>query len=162
NPLSRQPAPATEEIIAAARAAHAAAEAYLASPHAADPLRAAASQVRDALQRLIARNDPALAGRLSAALLVGFDDALAPLRAMLSAPPVRVEDLPAPIRDTYVARDGRYRVQIFPKDNSRDIDAMARFTNAVRDVAPDAYGPPVVIYESGRIVTQAFATAGGL
>jgi hopanoid biosynthesis associated RND transporter like protein HpnN len=162
NPLSRQPAPSGADILEAARTAHVAAEEYLSSPHATEPLRAAAAQVRDALQRFISRNDPALAERVSGSLLTGFDEALAPLRAMLSAAPVRLEELPSPLRDTYVARDGRYRVQIFPKDNSRDIEAMARFTNAVRTVAPDAYGPPVVIYESGRIVTQAFATAGAL
>lgn len=162
NPLSQAPAPSAADILEAARAAHTATESYLTSPHAAGPLRDAAAQVRDALRRLIDRNDPSLGERLSLSLLTGFDDALAPLRAMLGAAPVRLDDLPASLRETYVAQDGRYRVQIFPKDNSRDIDAMARFTNAVRGVAPDAYGPPVVIYESGRIVTQAFATAGGL
>ncbi len=162
NPLSQQSAPTATEILDVARTAHTAAETYLASPHASEPLRAAATQVRDALRRLIDRNDPAFGERLSNSLLAGFDDALTPLRAMLSAVPIRLNDLPTPLRETYVARDGRYRIQIFPKDNSRDIDAMARFTNAVRTIAPDAYGPPVVIYESGRIVTQAFATAGGL
>lgn len=162
NPLHQAAAPTAADILDAARAARAATETYLASPHAAGPLRDAAAQVRDALHRFIDRNDPALGERLSRALLAGFDDALAPLRAMLSAAPVNLDDLPAPLRETYVAQDGRYRLQIFPKDNSRNIDAMARFTNAVRAVAPDAYGPPVVIYESGRIVTQAFATAGGL
>ncbi|MGE3334379.1 MAG: MMPL family transporter [Rhodospirillaceae bacterium] len=162
NPLNPLPAPTAAEVLEAARATHAAAENYLNSPHVTEPLRTAAVEVRNALQRLTERNDPSLGEKLSASLLAGFDDALAPLRALLSAAPVRLEDLPAPLRETYVARDGRYRVQVFPKDNSRDIDAMARFTNAVRTVAPDAYGPPVVIYESGRIVTQAFATAGGL
>jgi hopanoid biosynthesis associated RND transporter like protein HpnN len=162
NPAVQQPPPTAEEIFAAARTAAEAAEAYLNSPHAAEPLRGAATQVRDALRRLLEQNDAALGDRLSASLLAGLDDALAPLRAMLNASPVRVEDLPSHFRESYVARDGRYRLQIFPNDQTRDIDAMARFTNAVRAVAPEAYGPPVVIYESGRIVTQAFATAGGL
>jgi len=162
NPTGALPPPTGDEVLASARAARSAAEGYLSSVHAAEPLRRSAVEVRDALARLIDRNDPALADRLSTSLLAGFDDALSPLRAMLAAAPVRVEDLPAHMREAYVARDGRYRLQIFPADSSRDIDAMARFTNAVRAVAPDAYGPPVVIYESGRIVTQAFATAGGL
>ena len=162
NPATQQPPPTAEEIFAAARATADAAESYLNSTYAAEPLRTAAAQVRDALRRLLERNDAALGDQLSSSLLAGFDDALEPLRSMLSAAPVRVEDLPAHFRESYVARDGRYRLQIFPRDNTRDIDAMARFTNAVRAVAPDAYGPPVVIYESGRIVTQAFATAGGL
>lgn len=162
NPLSTQAPPTPEEIMDAARAALSAAEAYLATPTAAEPLRGAAAQVRDALRRLLDSNDPAIGARLSTSLLAGFDEALAPLRAMLSATAVDLDDLPASFRESYVARDGRYRVQIYPADASRDIDAMARFTNAVRVVAPDAYGPPLVIYESGRIVTQAFATAGGL
>jgi len=162
NPTPRQPPPTAEEIFAAARMAAKAAETYLNSQHAAEPLRSAAGMVRDALRRLLERRDLALGDDLSASLLAGFDDALAPLRAMLSATSVRIEDLPPHLRESYVARDGRYRVQVFPRDNTRDIDAMARFTNAVRAVAPEAYGPPVVIYESGRIVAHAFATAGGL
>lgn len=162
NPTGTLSPPTGEDVLTSARAAHSAAEAYLSSTHAAEPLRTAAVQVRDALARLLARNDPAIADGLSTSLLAGFDDALTPLRAMLGAAPVRADDLPTHFRETYVARDGRYRLQIFPADTSRDIDVMARFTNAVRAAAPDAYGPPLVIYESGRIVTQAFATAGGL
>lgn len=162
NPLSQQPAPTPKDILSSARATLEAANSYLSSSHAAEPLRTAAMQVRDAMQRLLERNDPFVAEQLSTSLLTGFDDALAPLRAMLNAAPVDLDDLPDHFRETYVARDGRYRVQVFPADTTRDIDAMAQFTNAVRAVAPEAYGPPVVIYESGRIVTQAFATAGGL
>lgn len=162
NPLGQQPSPSSAELKDSAKATLAAAELYLASPNAAEPLRAAAVQVRDALGRLLARNDPDLGQRLSTALLQGFVEGLAPLRSMLAAAPVTADDLPAPLRETYVARDGRYRLQIFPKDSSRDIAAMAQFANAVRAETPEAYGPPVVIYESGRIVTQAFATAGGL
>ncbi len=162
NPLTHTPPPTPDEVLAAARATLDAVEIYLASPAAADPLRSAAVAVRDALQRLLERSDPATGDQLSATLLAGFDDALAPLRSMLSASTVTVDDLPAAFRESYLARDGRYRLQIYPADTTRDIDAMARFANAVRAVAPDAYGPPVVIYESGRIVTQAFATAGGL
>jgi len=163
NPFMSAPPPTPAEVFAAAETTRAAAETYLVSPHADGPLRDAAIAVRQALIRLSGAADQDLiAQRLSATLLTGFDDALAPLRAMLTAEHVTADDLPATVKESFIARDGRYRVQIFPEGRARDIDAMARFVVAVRALSPEAIGPPVVIYETGRIVTSAFATAGGL
>src|SRR5882724_9678548 len=55
-----------------------------------------------------------------------------------------------------------YRVQVYPAGDAREIDILSRFVAAVRAVTPEAIGPPVVIYETGRIVTGAFATAAVL
>lgn len=162
DPMMQAPEPSRDAVLAQAEAAQNAIAAYLASPHAADPLHSAAVTLRTALTRFLDDENPARAAQLSAALLVGFDDALAPLQDMLQAASVSIDDLPAHVRAAYIGRDGDYRLQIFPRDNARDIDAMARFTIAVREVAPDAIGPPIVIYESGHIVTGAFATAGVL
>ncbi|MGE4062087.1 MAG: MMPL family transporter [Rhodospirillaceae bacterium] len=161
NPAAAAAPPSADEIRAAAHEALRAADTYLSSPHAGGPLARAATELRDSLRR-VATADDATVSTLSTALVRGFDEALDPLRTVLTARPVSLDDLPAFLKSNFIAQDGRYRLQIFPKDNARDIDAMARFTVAVREVAPDAIGPPVVIYESGRIVTQAFATAGGL
>ncbi|MCC6347727.1 MAG: MMPL family transporter, partial [Nitrospirales bacterium] len=61
--------------------------------------------------------------------------------------------------EQYVARDGRYRVQVFPRENILQVDALARFVRAVQSVAPDATDAPVVIYESGRAVISSFRQA---
>ncbi len=158
-PLDAKPVPTADDIIAAAKAARDHAHAYVVSPNAADPLRAAAQKLVAAVDQMIAKSDPALFTQLSGALLTGFDEALAPLEAGLGAAPVTVETLPKDLRDTFISRDGRYRVQAFPKTVGGNAADLNVFLKAVQTVVPDVIGAPLVIYESGRIVTGAFRTA---
>jgi hypothetical protein len=85
------------------------------------------------------------------------------LRRSLQAEPVTLETLPAALRDQWIAADGRLRVDIFPKENLyAGNDAIRRFVTAVQDVAPNAAGAPVSIYEAGRTVMGAFVQAAVL
>jgi hopanoid biosynthesis associated RND transporter like protein HpnN len=68
-------------------------------------------------------------------------------------------DLPRKLTERFVSRDGRYRVQIFPRENITDIDALERFVAAVRTVAPDATDAPVVILETGKAIVASFRQA---
>ncbi len=158
-PGDAKPAPGVDEIMAAAKAARGRATAYLASPAAAEPLRAAAQRLADAIGRLQAKAEPALLDQLSTTLLNGFDAAIAPLNDVLGASAVTFENIPADLRDTFISKDGRYRVQVFPKATGSDADELTPFLKAVQTVAPTAIGAPLIIYESGRIVTGAFRTA---
>ncbi len=156
-----KPAPGTADITAAAEAASRSAKAYLASPAAAGPMREAAARLAPLLDQ-VTTAPPARIDAISAALLQGFDEALEPLKTALGATQVTIDDLPEDLRATFIARDGRYRVQAFPAGAGADAGNLAQFLAAVRTVAPDAGGAPVAIYESGRVVTNAFATAGAL
>jgi hopanoid biosynthesis associated RND transporter like protein HpnN len=83
------------------------------------------------------------------------------LRISLSAAePVTQETLPPDLIRARLAPDGRARIEVFPKGNSNDNDVIARFAAAVRAVAPNATGTPVIIVESGRTVVRAFIEAG--
>ena len=62
----------------------------------------------------------------------------------------------------WIARDGRAIVQVIPKGDSADSDVLARFTAAVRKVAPDATGMPVSTQEAANTVARAFIQAGVL
>ncbi|MBX7201232.1 MAG: MMPL family transporter [Rhodospirillaceae bacterium] len=152
-----KPAPSAEDLAAAARAASGSAKAYLAKPNAAGPLRDAAQRIAPLLDRLAAAPDRIQA--VSANLLGGFDDAITPLKTALDATPVTIADIPEDLRATFIAKDGRYRVQAFPAATGSNASNLAQFLKAVRRVAPDAQGAPVAIYESGVVVTSAFATA---
>ena len=158
-PGAAKTAPTADDILAAAREARTHANDYIASPAASDPLKAAAQRLVTTIDRLLEKADAPLLDKLSAALLTGFDDALAPLAAGMNAGPVTIDTLPADLRATFIARDGRYRVQAFPKVQGGDAADLARFLKAVQTVAPDTIGSPVVIYETGQIVTSAFKTA---
>ena len=158
-PPEAKPAPSADEIVAAAKAARENAHAYTLAPSATEPLKSAAQKLVVAIDQMLAKSDPALFAKLSTALLTGFDDALAPLQAGLEATPVTVESLPKDVRDTFISRDGRYRVQAFPKIVGGAAADLNTFLKSVQTVAPDVIGAPLVIYESGRIVTGAFRTA---
>ena len=83
------------------------------------------------------------------------------LRAALSVnEPVTRETLPLELVRDWIAPDGRARIEVFPKGDSNDNAVIARFAAAVRVVAPDAVGTPVIIVESSRTVVRAFIEAG--
>jgi hopanoid biosynthesis associated RND transporter like protein HpnN len=158
-PAEAKAQPTRDEAATAAQAARNAAQAYVSAPIAADPLRSAAQRLIAAIDKLLASPDPAVFDKLSAAVLNGFDEALAPLAAGLNAAPITLESLPAGLRATFISVDGRYRVQAFPKLKGPDAPTLSAFLKQVQSVAPDAIGAPLVIEESGRIVTSAFRTA---
>lgn len=81
------------------------------------------------------------------------------LKRTLDAGPVALKDLPPEILQRYLAPNGRARVQVYPSDNLEDPDALRRFVNAVRAVAPGATDSPVEILEAGRAVVNSVVTA---
>jgi hypothetical protein len=125
-------------------------------------LRTAALRFTAAIDRVLAEKDPARIARPLSALTTGFDTERSALADALAATSTSIDDLPADLRQSWVTPDGRYRVQIYPAGDAREIDTLSRFVAAVRTVSPEAIGPPVVIHETGRIVTGAFATAAVL
>ncbi|MCL5023634.1 MAG: MMPL family transporter [Nitrospirae bacterium] len=81
------------------------------------------------------------------------------LETSLRASPITKKDLPEDLTRQYMATDGRYRVQVFPKENILDSAALKRFVLAVRAVAPNATDAPVTIFESGSAVVSSFREA---
>ena len=68
---------------------------------------------------------------------------------------VTLDDLPRDIRNRYMASDGRARIQVFPKEDLSDNEAMSRFVRSVLAVAPHATDTPVEIVEGGKTVVTA-------
>jgi hypothetical protein len=156
------------------------------APPTTEELRTALATLRGNLERLAAsaRDGPARSGarRLGAAmsrlfgaaaegrtlaeletrLLSGLAGRLRALRQSLMAEPVVLENLPKGLRQRQVAADGRARLKVFPKESMRDREALGRFVEAVREIAPEAVGAPVVILEAGNTVVTAFRQAAML
>ena len=121
----------------------------------------AAAELAGELDRVVARGAPALPAleeNLSRSAARRLED----VKLALSAAPVTLASLPSDIRGDWVATDGRYRVQVFPKGDARGSDVLQAFVAAVRRVAPNATGMPVQIQESAKTVIGAFETAGVL
>jgi hypothetical protein len=147
------PAPTPDEILAAAgRCADVMAQ--LAS-RGDKPAARLAAALRGVVQRGPAAL-PALADNLSAGIGQRLDD----LRVALSAAPVSLDTIPPEFRQEWVAPDGRWRVQVFPRGDTRDNETLRRFAKAVQKVVPQAVGSAVTVDEWTRLAPRAFATAG--
>jgi uncharacterized protein len=93
-------------------------------------------------------------------LLTGLEQRLDTLRTVIDARPVTLASLPPLLRESWISPDGRARVEIFPKGDARDQEALKQFVAAVRSVAPAVTGTPVTIQEAGRLISSAFLEAG--
>ena len=123
------------------------------------PLGDAAGRLSRALVALIGSG--ALA-ELEARLMTLLPGRLRALSDSLDAGPVTVDDLPDSLRRRQVAADGRASVEVYPKENLHQHQALRRFVGAVRAVALHATGSPVVILEAGNTVIGAFRDAAVL
>ena len=125
------------------------------------PVAEAAKRLGDMLQGLEKGgriSDSDLQG-LQRQLISGLPAQLATLRQSLRAGPVTLDSLPQEIASREVAADGRARLKIYPRENLTDRAALKRFVAAIRTVAPQATGGPVIILEAGDAVVAAFRDA---
>ena len=119
----------------------------------------AAARFAAELDAVLARGKSVLTG-LNENLAGGVGRRLDDLRLALQAEPVSLATLPSEITSDWVGRDGRWRIEVHPKGDSRDNEVLRRFCEEVRNIAPNATGTPVGIQESARTVTRAFTSAG--
>ncbi|MBE0531887.1 MAG: MMPL family transporter [Rhodospirillales bacterium] len=130
--------------------------------------RAADADLKDDAGRLI-RAIEALGGpaatdativEMQERLLSGLPVRLENLRQALMAGPVALDSLPGDLREREIAADGRTRLEVYPRENLTDREALRQFVEAVRAVAPNATGGPIIILEAGDAVVSAFREAG--
>ena len=157
SPFDVAPEPADTEVVAQLRATAAdlrgvaAGQAGQAGTHAA---RLAALFDR------LAAAPPSTRQRAREAFIPGLNVMLDQLRSLLLAQPITYASLPRQLTETWVSADGRARVTALPRGNANDNKVLARFTRAVRRLAPEATGSPISIQEAGDAVAGAFAEAG--
>ncbi len=122
-------------------------------------LAEAAARLDAALAAFLRRADQEALARLDASLIGSLPERLRLLRASLRASPVERDDLPEDLVERLVARDGRVRIEVFPKGDLNDNRLLEAYVEAVRSIDPRAFGEGVAILESGRAVVQAFREA---
>jgi len=119
----------------------------------------AALRLASALDRL-GEAPPDIRAAAATAVVLPLGVTLEWVRALLQAGPVTVEQLPADIVADWIARDGRARIQAFPRRELETDDGLWRFARAVQAVASDATGVPISIHAAGDSVVAAFLQAG--
>jgi hopanoid biosynthesis associated RND transporter like protein HpnN len=157
NPLEVKPAPSDSENIAAMQKA----AGKLREAAGSDPTAGAdqARRLADAIERLAA-GTPEQRGAADEALIPGLKTMLDQLRNALQAAPVTLANLPAELKQNWLAADGRARIEIDPKGNANDNETLRRFVIAVRSVDSNVAGSATSIQDSGRTVVEAFTRAG--
>ena len=126
---------------------------------AADRRQSPAARLADALDRAAGRG-AATVPALQEVLLTGLEQRITALGDLIQARKVTLASLPAELRDSWIAADGRARIEVFPQGDARDPEVLERFVGAVRGIAPDATGTPVTIREAGHLISTAFVQAG--
>lgn len=116
----------------------------------------------DRLEGLDGESQEKAVARLESVLTGQLDPLLARLNEALKAQGVTAEALPEDLKSRWLNPEGLYRIEIHPKEDLHDPDAMQRFVASVKTVAPHATGTPVLFMESSRAVVNAFLEAFGL
>jgi hypothetical protein len=96
---------------------------------------------------------------LETALMGSLPARLDALREALQAGPVTRADIPAAVLRQFVAPDGRQRVEVQPREDLTNGDALRRFVAEVAAAAPQAGGLPVWLLASGDAIADAFHLA---
>ena len=97
--------------------------------------------------------------KLDQSVLSNFPGLFHDLNISLRASVVKDSDLPIELRSRYVTTDGRYRVEVFPRENILETQALKRFVEAVSALAPNATDAPVTILGAGNAVVHSFLLA---
>ena len=125
-----------------------------------DSIQLLRRQLDEFLERVDRERDPAGAlARLEQVLLGNLPQQIARLRGALTPGPVTIADIPDEIVRRMRAPDGRSRVQIFASENLEDEGALARFSDSVRGILPDATGMAVDLVEFARTTVDALRQA---
>ncbi len=156
NPFVPAPPPDDGETVAALKRAAIAIRNATAGSH--GTMAANAARLERNLSRL-ANGQQSARAKAEKKLLAPLDIALNQMRMALLAEPVALSSLPPEIRQDWLAPDGRARVQVLPKADGDDNEELARFTGAVRLIAPDATGVAVTTQEAAHTVAVAFIQA---
>ena len=119
----------------------------------------ASRRLADALQKL-ADGDEATRNKAQDVFVAPLKTTLDGLKALMSAQPVTLANLPPEIVNSWKAKDGLIRVEVLPKGDPNDNDNLRRFADAVLTAEPTAIGGPVSILKSGDTVVRAFIHAG--
>jgi len=126
-----------------------------------DAERAEAAKMAQSLQAL-ADSAPERRAEVEKALLSGLKLRLEQIRASLKAEAVSLDSLPPELKQDWIAKDGRARIEVRPSGDPNDNANMERFADAVLKIAPEATGTPILIQESAKTIVHAFLQAAAL
>ncbi len=121
--------------------------------------RKALDSFLDDFDRLTGRNQQSFLNayqyRMQAALLGQFQA----LYAASNPEPVTMADLPAELTSRFVSNQGKWLVQIYPREQIWDVEPLGRFVEEVRSIDPEVTGTPLQNYEASRQIRDSYQQA---
>ena len=90
--------------------------------------------------------------RMSYALLAQFQA----IAAASDPEPVEPEDLPPELKSRFVSPQGRWLLQVYPKDQVWDMEPLERFVTDIRSVDPEVTGVPLQNFEAARQIKRSY------
>jgi hopanoid biosynthesis associated RND transporter like protein HpnN len=94
--------------------------------------------------------------RRTAAALLGQFRAL---ESVSNTQPVVLDDLPAELTARFVSPQGKWLLQIYPKQQIWDVEPLSQFVEEVRSVDPEVTGTPLQNYEASRQIFASYKSA---
>jgi uncharacterized protein len=91
-------------------------------------------------------------------LLFNLDGRIHSLNEALNAEPVELNDIPNEVRDRWISNK-HYKIEILPKENLNDNQAMKRFVKQLQGYDNTVIGGPIINIEAGDAVITAFKSA---
>jgi hopanoid biosynthesis associated RND transporter like protein HpnN len=125
-------------------------------------LKAFKEELQDMLIELETRQQPSrrlFIEKIQTTLLGTLPNAMNELLVGLNAREVTLDDLPADTKERWLSKEGKYRIQIFPKTDLNDLNNLKQFITDVQSVAPETTDLPVIYWESMKEVVGAFQKA---
>ncbi|MEE8311629.1 MAG: MMPL family transporter [Candidatus Binatia bacterium] len=105
--------------------------------------------------------DVAMLDALEISLLDSLPNQLDSLQRAINVGPITLDELPATLVGRMVSAEGRVRVRVLPREELSNPETLERFVTSVREVAPEATGSAVSIYEASRAAVRSFQQALG-
>ncbi|BAW80523.1 hopanoid biosynthesis associated RND transporter like protein HpnN [Candidatus Nitrosoglobus terrae] len=98
---------------------------------------------------------------LQSSLFSTLPTSLTQLQNSLQAEPITLNSLPAELRDRWIASNGVYRVEIFPKKgfDANDTETLRRFVNEIHSITPEATGSLVINLKAGEAIVTSLQKA---
>ena len=128
-----------------------------------DKVYEASRQARQ-LEVVLKNTDPKTATKLlqgfSQTLFVDYRNKIADLKRSVHPDPVNEDDLPQDLKDRFVSTDGKYLLLVYPDINIWEREAMEKFLYEMRTIDPDVTGNAVHMFESSRLMIDAYIRAG--
>ena len=107
----------------------------------------------------ISHPDAAQLAQLEQMLLASLPGRLEALNASLDADFISLETLPDALKRLWVSADGKHRIEIYPRRDMQDNQALREFVRGIQSISPAVTGPPVINLEASDAVSLAFRQA---